>query len=213
MSRRSDMVDILKYIRGLSAEDDELDHIYESAPEHLKKIQLSFAESQVVAFLFKLAGCKSILELGTLVGFSASVMAKAMPDTTITTIEKDESNYKIALKNFQKFKINNVKPECGDALEFLENFEGYKFDGVFIDANKAAYPRYLELADKYLKKGGLIIADNTLLWGEIADDEIEKKHKNMQEALRHYNKQAYDALKYESILIPTLDGITVSIKK
>jgi len=167
----------------------------------------------MVAFIFKMRGCKNILELGTLVGYSAAIMATEILGCQITTIEKDEGNFFQAQKNFQQHNLQNIKAINADGIEFGKLYKGPKFDGIFLDANKSAYPKYLEIYAPHLKEGGIIIADNTLLWGEVASDVPPAKYKTMHRALREYNTTVFDSEKFESILIPTLDGLTISVKK
>lgn len=102
----------------------------------------------------------------------------------------------------------------GDAREELKKLEALgPFDGIFIDGNKAAYMDYLEWAEKNIKTGGLILADNVFLngsvWGEASARFSEKQIRIMQE----FNKRLADPDKFVSVIAPTFEGLYIAIKK
>lgn len=211
MARRDDDRQVLDYIGSLYEGDFE--DIYNTAPEELQQIQLSYAEAMVVAQIFKMRGCKNILELGVLVGHSTAVLATKIPSVQVTAIENNREHYLKAQYNLQNHGILNVNLINIDAADFGMSYSGAQFDGIFIDANKAGYPKYLEMFFPYLKKGGVIVADNTLFRGEVASADPSPKNKNIVNALKEYNKLAFDSERFESIIIPTTEGLTVSVKK
>jgi predicted O-methyltransferase YrrM len=207
MSRQKN--EIYDYIASLY--EDEFVSIRESSPSEKSKIQVSFVEGKLLYLLLKMYKAKKVLEVGTLVGYSTSWIAKAAEE--VITIELDKKHYDIAIQNFQSYKMDNVKALNGSASELMVGLEKNSFDAVFIDADKISYPKYLELSYDLLKKGGLIIADNVLLWSEIHDDAKAAMNVELYEAVRNFNKMIADETKFESIIIPTYDGLTVCIKK
>lgn len=207
MSRQKN--EIYDYIASLY--EDEFAAIRESSPAEKSKIQVSFVEGKLLYLLLKMYKAKKVLEIGTLVGYSTSWIAKAAEE--VVTIELDKKHYDIAIQNFQSYEMDNVKALNGSASELMAGLEKNSFDAVFIDADKISYPKYLELSYDLLKKGGLIIADNVLLWSEIHDDAKAAGNLELYEAVRNFNKMIADKTKFESIIIPTYDGLTVCIKK
>jgi predicted O-methyltransferase YrrM len=101
----------------------------------------------------------------------------------------------------------------GKAEDYLEDLllKG-PFDGVFIDANKSAYPAYLEWSLRAVKKGGLILADNTLLRGVVPEDGEPAPSKIIQN-LRNFNGKLSDPSLFDSVIIPTDEGLSVAIVK
>ena len=155
-----------------------------------------------------------MLELGTLIGYSCCWIASSLPkDGKVITLEVDENRHKIAKQNFAKMPFaNKITTINDDAIDFLKNLKlDYKLDAVFIDAKKDDYPLYLELVYPFLKAGGLIIADNTLLFGTVFEDSMPKYHKKWQ-AIKDFNFHLSNQQKYKSLILPTSDGLTVSIK-
>lgn len=157
-----------------------------------------------------------ILEIGTGIGYSALRMLEASPESTITTIEKDEKRYNQAKANLKKYdnrkKVTLVQ---GDALSIMTNMvehEG-KFDCIFIDAAKGQYEKYFDLADSLLINNGFIIADNVLFRGYIADYDFEhRRYKSIVNRLREYNKRVTNHSSYHTSIVPVGDGVAISFK-
>lgn len=154
---------------------------------------------------------KKVVEVGTLAGYSAIWMSGAISSSGIVyTIEKNEEHAKIAQQNFEKYK--NIRLIHGDAKICLNQIkQDGPFDMMFIDADKSAYPNYLDWAEANIKKGGLIVADNTLLFGTIACS--LNKSKSSWVAMNEFNERLSDKFKYDSVILPTKDGLTIAIKK
>ncbi|MBS7616945.1 O-methyltransferase [Candidatus Bathyarchaeota archaeon] len=104
---------------------------------------------------------RRVLEIGTLVGYSAILMGKELSsDAHLITVEKDDNSAKIARENIRKAEIPpTVELIVGDALEIIPKLEG-TFDLVFIDAEKSEYLKYLQLVENKLHKGSVVVADN-----------------------------------------------------
>ena len=149
-----------------------------------------------------------MLEIGTFTGLSALSIALALPDDgKLTALDKDKETNKIAVSFFKKAnqdkKIQTiVKP----ALDSLDELKKQKYDMVFIDADKLNYKEYYEKSLKIIKKGGLIIIDNVLWHGEVADeDNMDKFTLNIRELNEHVSNDK----RVEQIIIPLGDGMTV----
>ncbi len=143
---------------------------------------------------------KRILEIGTLIGYSAILMGKELEsDAHIITIEIHADEAAMAEENIRKAQIKpKVDVLVGDAIEILPRLEG-EFDLVFIDADKREYMDYLKLVEDKLHKGSVLVADNA---GIFADE------------MRDYLDYVRHSEKYESRYVPVgKDGLEVSVKK
>lgn len=204
------------YIKSLYAnEDNILKTIVEQIKTSDYPIQITASEGKLLQLLIILTNAKKIVELGTHFGYSTIWMAKALSDEgVIYTIEKDEMRAFKAQENFKnsglEHRINLINNSALDALKRLSG----EYDLLFIDAVKSEYGMYLEWADRHLKKGGLIIADNTLLSGAVYDANYKGKfNKKAIKAMQNFNFALANAQKYHAIMLPTEEGLTIAIKK
>lgn len=205
----------LSYIRDLFAKKYKEIEEY-CIFERKKHIQISAEEGKLLSLFIKIHKVKSIVEIGTLYGYSSICMAKALPEYGhIYTIENNPEHLSIAKKNFSAFNLDNkITLIEGDALEKLNELSAKApFDMMFIDADKGGYPKYLDWAELYIKRDGLIVADNTLLFNTVF---LESPPKEVSEkswqAMREFNRRLSDEEKYYSMLIPTDEGMTVALK-
>ena len=155
---------------------------------------------------------KAILEIGSAIGYSAIKMALIDEKIKITTIERDEERYKKAVKNIEKFKLNNqIKIILKDALE--TEIKG-KYDLIFIDAAKAQSIKFFEKFKKNLNNNGSIITDNLNFHG--LTKEVEKiKSKNLKalvKKINNYKEFLKNNEEFTSTFYETGDGISVSKK-
>ncbi len=208
-----------EYISNLYAPETPAQrHIRASIEQNnLRPINLNSPEAKIVQILIKLSNIRKIVEFGTHAGYSAASMAAALPeDGKIYTFEKDPKTAEIALNNFKHLGLDNkIEVIIGDAHENLETFNPSEIDMVFIDAEKQGYTNYLKWSYDNLKKGGLIIADNTFLFESMYDPEIAaaQENKKLVNAMHEFNNALADPLKFESIILPTDEGLSVAIKK
>jgi predicted O-methyltransferase YrrM len=119
---------------------------------------------------------KKILEIGTAIGYSAILMQKSSGiDTQVFTLERDEKMFEIAKKNISDMALNSkINIILGDAKDTLLNIKN-KFDLVFLDAAKGQYQEFFDNCLDLLNKDGLIICDNVLFRGMIANDDLVSK--------------------------------------
>lgn len=207
-----------KYIgEEFGINDPDLVKVHEELVKHdLDFMAVSAYEARILQFLIRGFGVKKIVEVGTLFGFSTVAMAKALPaDGQIITLEKSPENHAQAQKLFQQSSVSGkITALCGDGDVLLKEIENRgPFDMVFIDANKAGYVNYLKWAEKNVRSGGLIVGDNTFLfgalWGQTRDRNINEKQIDV---MHEFNRCLADPKRYNSILIPTTEGMTVAQK-
>ncbi len=154
-----------------------------------------------------------ILEIGTAIGYSGSLMLMNFEGAHLTTIEKIESNYIISQNLFKQLGIENrITSVLCDALAFLsQNKE--KFDFIFLDGPKGQYLYYLPFLIDALKEGGVLLADNVLFKGMIESSlEPPAKHRALVKKLREFNKQLLEDNRFESSLLKIGDGMIYAKK-
>lgn len=184
--------------------------------EYAEKNSVPIMQKEGIDFLVKYINennIKSILEIGTAIGYSSIKMAKVDPSIKITTIERNETLYEEALKNVEKFNLSNqITLIKGDAL-FVDIDE--KFDMIFIDAAKAQYIKFFTKYEKNLSDNGVIISDNLKFHGLIdnIDDVKSKNLKALLRKLKNYIDFLENNQQYETIFLPIGDGISLSKKR
>jgi predicted O-methyltransferase YrrM len=164
------------YVPGLfSPQDPTLENALRRSREAgLPEIQVSPNGGRLLQLLAEIAGARRILEVGTLGGYSAIHLARALPDDgTLVTLEMDERYAEVARQNLEDAGFaDRVEVWVGDARGLLaamaEGGEG-PFDLTFIDADKPAYPEYLGWALRLSRPGSLILADNVIQGGSVLD--------------------------------------------
>ncbi|WP_017728594.1 O-methyltransferase [Halalkalibacterium ligniniphilum] len=157
-----------------------------------------------------------ILEIGTAIGYSAIRMATTISHAMIVTIERDKERYEQAVKNVSELGLTNrITIHYGDALEVSEKLEQDPlFDVLFIDAAKGQYQRFFSIYGQRVKPGGMILSDNILFRGYVAEEEIEhKRHRQLAEKMKHYNRWLMEHPDYDTRMLPVGDGLAISIKK
>jgi len=181
---------------------------YNNTLGDVKRMQVAISQCHFLYLIIKTSNIKNVLEIGTFTGLSALSVALALPDDgKLVALDKDEGTNKVAVSFFKKANLNNkiqtiVKP----ALDSLDELKNSKFDMVFIDADKMNYKEYYERSLKLLDKGGLIIVDNVLWHGEVADeDNLDKFTVN----IRDFNTYVANDKRVEQIIVPLGDGMTV----
>ncbi len=214
---RETLTPAVDYIRKHFAPQDallaEIDATLVKIQQH---INVGPDEGKLLQLLIKLHGVKSVVEVGTLAGYSAIWMARALPeDGHLYAINKEPEHVALADGFFARsdvgHKITQLQGDAHDALPTLDA-KG-PFDMIFIDADKISYPDYLDWAEKNIKKGGLIVGDNTFLFDTVwLDAPPPNEAPATWAAMRSFNERLADPKKYFSAIIPTLDGMTVALK-
>jgi len=181
---------------------------YNNTLGEIKRMQLSISQCHFLHLIIKTSNIKNVLEIGTFTGLSALSIALALPkDGKLIALDKDEDTNKVALNFFKKANQDHkIKTLIKPALQSLEEIQNNKFDMVFIDADKMNYKEYYERSIKLMSKGGLIIADNDLWHGEVADElNVDKYTINIREFNTHVDNDS----RVEQIIVPLGDGMTV----
>ena len=205
------------YIEELFAPRDEaLDAaLEESRRAGLPEIQISPNEGVLLAVLAQMAGARRILEIGTLGGYSAIHLARALPeDGALISLEIDERHAEVARNNVRRAGLEGkVEIRVGDAKVLLARVverEEEPFDLVFIDADKEGYPEYLEWALRLSRPHSLILADNTIRGGSVIDPQDDSAR-----ATREFNEKLAEDPRLFGIVLPLIreriDGLAIAL--
>lgn len=184
----------------------------------LGRISISPAEGQLIKTLVRLHGSKKFVEIGTLTGLSAQYLFEALPTGgELWTLERDPKHGEMSHQVFAQLDQSEKKIHLvmGDARAELEKISAQgPFDGVFIDGNKAAYFDYLIWAEKNVRSGGLVLADNIFLsgsvWGETTTQRFSEKQIRI---MKEFNQRLADANIFEAAIVPSYEGLYVAVKK
>jgi len=207
---------IEKYIEDLSLKLHSIQKeiiFYNNSLGDIKRMQISVSQCQFLYLIIKLSKINLILEIGTFTGLSALSMSLALPDDgTLVTLDKNKETNIIATNFFKKAnqdkKIKTIiKPALESLRELKKNKQ--KFDLVFIDADKENYHNYFNDSLELVNKDGIIIIDNVLWGGEVADPNKIDKFTNI---IRDFNSLIANDNSVEQIIIPLGDGFTVCRK-
>ena len=203
-----------------------IDSLDSGNPAWLNEIEKYALDTQVpiirrsmqslLKFLLTYTRPKSILEVGTAIGFSALLMSEYAPaDCHITTIEKYEKRIPIAKDNFRKAgREDRITLLEGDATEILKELEG-TYDIIFMDAAKGQYINYLPDIKRVLRKGGLLISDYILQEGEIVESRyaVTRRNRTIHTRIREYVYELTHTKDFVTSIVPIGDGITLSVKQ
>lgn len=207
----------IEYIEQLlfqnSSNIDELRHYAEQYNVPIMdKISTEFVKQ-----LIRIKDVKSILEIGTAIGYSAMHFASCDPSINVWTIERKEEMYEQAISNIKDFgyesQVNVIFSDALEAFELLPTDQS--FDMIFIDAAKAQSQKFFELYEPLLKDDGIIITDNILYHGFVSDIEIVRNRnvKQMVKKVQKYNDWLMNHDKYKTTLINIGDGMAISKKE
>ena len=143
----------------------------------IKRMQVATSQCHFLHLIIKTSNIKNVLEIGTFTGLSALSISLALPnDGKLIALDKNEETNKVALSFFKKANQDHkIETKIKPALESLDELKNNKFDMVFIDADKMNYKEYYERSLKLVDKGGLIIIDNVIWHGEVADEDKDRK--------------------------------------
>jgi len=181
---------------------------YNNTLGEVKRMQVATSQCHFLHLIIKTSDIKNVLEIGTFTGLSALSIALALPDDgKLIVLDKNKETSKVAIDFFKKANLDNkIQTMIKPALDSLNELKNNKFDMVFIDADKMNYKRYYERSLNLLDKGGLIIVDNVLWHGEVADeDNLDKYTVN----IREFNSYVANDKRVEQIIVPLGDGMTV----
>ncbi len=182
------------------------------------KAEIPVSDDETLNFLCTLiAALKpcNILELGTAVGVSGAAMLQGCAFAHLTTVERDENFYKAAKENFKSLNIDGrVTAVSGDAGEVIASLPEGGYDFIFLDCAKVQYIKYLPRLKKLLKKGGVLLADDVLLFGYITGEaEAPKKRKMLVEHIKEYIAAVTDDEELYTTILDIGNGVAMSVKK
>lgn len=166
-------------------------------------------EGQLLRLLIRVTGAKRILEVGTFTGYSALMMASALPaEGEIITLEIDPRAEAVARRYFAESEHGKkIRLLMGPALESLAKIEG-PFDFAFLDADKQNYPRYYDRIVPLLRPGGVLAVDNVLWSGKVLDPRDEETR-----AIHELNEKARTDPRVEHVLLTVRDGVLLARKR
>ncbi|MEY9979150.1 O-methyltransferase [Lysinibacillus sp. RC79] len=198
-------------------EDLILEEVITSIEENgMPAISVSVSSGKLLTMLVSMSGAKNILEVGALGGYSGICLARGFgSDGKLTSLELEEKYAQLAYSNLSNAGFaEQVTYITGPALESLENLvqSNERFDFFFIDADKDNYENYLNYCVKLANPDAIIVTDNVLAAGSVADPNA--KPKRYTELMKKFNVAVANHPQLESIIIPIGDGMTLSkVKK
>ena len=200
------------YLAGLFAREDPALEAVRAGHKQadLPTIHVSPEEGAILRMLIRLVGARRVLEVGTLSGYSGIWMARALPSGgRLVTIEGDERHAAHAREAFDRAGVaDRVELICGAALDIMATLEG-PFEAIFLDADKAPLPDYLEASLRLLRVGGLLLCDNTFMDGRIADPEAEGSDLR---GMREFNRLVAEDPRFVTAVIPVRDGLLAAVR-
>ena len=207
------------YIRELCLPEDSALDTFEQdvAAAGMLAIQVPAELGKLLGMLVRLTGARRVLEIGTLGGYSAAWMARALPsDGRVVTLEKSTKHAAFARTFLERAGVGDkVEIMLGAALDTLPSLlerGDPQFDMVFIDADKAAYPAYLDWSLRLVRSGGVIVGDNVLRGGKV----LEPGDDADLNGLAEFNLHATSSPLLDALIIPNRsgeDGILVAVVK
>ena len=204
-----------KYFESLFGEDPDYDRVQKGIRAgSMPEASVRKGCGRFLTLLVAACRARSVLEIGTLGGYSGICIMRGLPDGgRLTSLEIREDYAALARANWAAAGLaEKGEIVVGPAAETLARFEaeGRKFDFIFIDADKGNYPLYLEYAIRLGGSGALIVADNTLLHGKTVDPAREGPSIH---AMREFNRQIAQDPRLLSAHLPAFDGLALALVK
>ncbi|WP_404347003.1 O-methyltransferase [Sutcliffiella horikoshii] len=209
---------VITYLNKLTPQRNKLVSKMEKLAEKENVPIMDLVGMETLLQLLRLSTPKRILEIGAAIGYSAIRMAQAIPEVTIVTIERDEHRYLQAKAHIEQAGLQDrIQLILGDALEVSDQVEKEApFDFIFVDAAKGQYERFFTMYETLLNEAGIIITDNVLFRGMVAEDHdsIEPKRiRNLVKKIDRYNRWLMEHPDYITTILPVGDGIAISKKR
>jgi len=202
------------YVREHAAPEDRLLAELKSAARAAKIPEIWIAPEQAVflQILLRAAKCREVVEVGTLAGYSAIAMARALPEGgRVRTIELSERHAEFARRWIARSDVaSRIEVHVGAGADVLPRFEANSADAMFLDADKSSYPLYLEHALRIVRPGGLILADNAFAFGQLLDARPTDRD---VPAVRAFNDLIARTKGLDAVIVPLGDGLWVGVKR
>ncbi len=209
--------DLVKYLEKVGYRSDPvIDQLVKetTALGSVAQMQIAPEQGQFLEIIVKISQSNKCLEIGRFTGLSTLCMAKGLPETgSITTIDNSDEFLPIAQKYWQMAGVSNkIDSIIGAGVEVMQSFidRQYFFDLIFIDADKNNYPNYYELSLLLLRPNGIVIIDNMLWHGDVADDSKTDKETR---TIRTLNQSIQSDERVDFSLLPLSDGLSFIRKK
>jgi caffeoyl-CoA O-methyltransferase len=178
------------------------------AAQGMPEIQVSPSEGKLLGLLMRMIDARRVVELGTLAGYSAVHIARALGEGgKLYTVEIDPRHAAVAQANLAAASVaDRVEIKIGGGVEVLRELAALgPFDAVFLDADKEGYPHYAAWAARHLRRGGLLLADNSYFFGRLLEEEPASR------AMRRFHEQL--ETEFEAVCVPTPDGLVVAVRR
>lgn len=218
--------DVVEYItKTFNLEDDLLkDIIHQQSLGGGPMMNIGPDQGKFLSLLIKIHRPRRVLEIGSYYGYSAVWIGRALKNNLeeglyadasplLTCIEKSEKQIDIIRDNLSRAGLSAVTELLeGDALSCMQNFDLESLDMIFIDADKANYPKYFMLAGKILRQGGLLLVDNAL---GLYDNEVlySSNDDKRINGIRSFNQLLADSEIFDSSIIPLQSGLAIAVKR
>ena len=189
----------------------------ETAQHPLVNMQISPEQGQLMGLLVQLIGAKRCLEVGVFTGYSSLAVALNLPDDgQIIACDVSDEFTSIARRYWQEAGVDHkislyIAPALATLDRLISNGESGTFDFAFIDADKNNYGAYYDRCFQLVRQGGLILVDNVLWYGRVADPAMDNDRRT--QAIKQINQQIYHDDRVQVSLIPIGDGLTIARKK
>ena len=177
-------------------------------------ISISEEQAKFVAFFVKAIKAKRVLDVGTLFGFSAAIMSRAMGEGgEVVSLEFEPLHARVAKENLASAGISNVTIHEGPALDHMKRFEDNSFDFILIDADKINYINYLKEGLRLIKPGGVIAGDNAMAFGRLMDMDLPEGDPDFESvnAVRRFNAEFAAESSIFGVIIAVGDGMAMGV--
>jgi caffeoyl-CoA O-methyltransferase len=200
------------YLYAILPQRDEVLHEMEA---QAKQRDIPIIGPMVASFLYQLAQiakAQTVFELGSAIGYSTIWWARAVgPNGKVVYTDSSQKNVDEARRYFERAGVAaRIDVRLGDALEILSEEKPGSYDIIFNDVDKEDYPRVLPLATERLRKGGLLITDNVLWSGYVADANAKD---DSTKAIQEFNRLLYASPDFFTTIVPMRDGVSIGQRK
>ncbi len=181
----------------------------------LPPIQVGRMDGLHLEVLARACGWRRAVEIGTLAGYSGIRLLRGMGEAGVLhTFELDPAHAELARRAFERAGLaDRVHVHVGPAAERLRAIEPEgPFDVVFIDADKTGYPGYLAWAERHLRIGGAVLADNTFGFGHVHEADPPGEDAAAMAALRRFSERLAQGGRFRATLLPTAEGLSLGVK-
>jgi len=216
MSETSSLVtaDHFRYVAERTVREDAFlaDLKRAAVAEGIPAIWIAPEQASFMQILLRLARAREVVEVGTLAGYSAIAMARALPkDGRVRTIELEKKHADFAERWVSKSDVaGRVEVHRGAGMEVLPGFAADSADAAFLDADKGSYPKYLTECLRIVRRGGLIMVDNAFAFGELFNEAPGDREVG---AMRAFNDHMAKVEALQSVIVPLGDGLWVGVRR